>query len=92
MHQLVIKVLNIIDARCNHEVYKSSFRDTRLTAYDQSVIEVINVWRYTSTTHTPSWSVAYLSMRYLHLYGQSDAAVTVYIEAMVSWGWVSRQL
>jgi len=21
MHQLVIKVLNIIDARCNHEVY-----------------------------------------------------------------------
>jgi len=77
VHQLVIKVLNIIDARCNHEVYKSSFRDTRLTAYDQSVIEVINVWRHTSTTHTPSWRVAYLSMRNLHLYGQSDAAVTV---------------
>ena len=38
MRQLVIKVLNIIDARCNHEEYNSVYSDCGLQGFDSDFI------------------------------------------------------
>ena len=37
MHQLDIKVLNIIDARCNHEVYDDSVRSCSKFVTEETV-------------------------------------------------------